>query len=130
MTTELKYFTPAEANKTLPLVRKIVKDILDTSREMRLIAEEIGSRAEEDSRIQRLADDIEKFTLELEEIGCFFKDWNFSIGLVDFPAIIDGKEVFLCWRSDEDDILYYHDMEIGFAGRKPIPAHYIKDQQN
>jgi hypothetical protein len=130
MTTELKYFTPAEASKTLPLVRMIVKDILDTSREMRLIADEIGSGAEEDSRIQRLADDIEKFTLELEEIGCFFKDWNFSIGLVDFPAIIDGKEVFLCWKSDEDDILYYHDVETGFAGRKPIPAHYIKDHQN
>jgi len=41
MTTDLKYFTPSEARKTLPLVRKIVKDILDTSREMRLIAEEV-----------------------------------------------------------------------------------------
>jgi len=44
MTTDIKYFTPSEAKKTLPLVRKIVKDILDTSREMRLIADEIGSK--------------------------------------------------------------------------------------
>jgi hypothetical protein len=130
MTTVLKYFTPAEASKTLPLVRKIVKDILDTSREMRLIADEIGSSVEKDPRIQRLADDIEKFMLELEEIGCFFKDWNFSIGLVDFPAIIEGKEVFLCWRSDEDDILYYHEIETGFAGRKPIPAPYFNEGRN
>jgi hypothetical protein len=121
MTTELKYFTAAEAKKTLPLVRKIVKDILDTSREMRLIADEVGSNVENDPRIQKLADDIEDFMQELEEIGCFFKDWNFSIGLIDFPSIIDGKEVFLCWRSDEDDIMYYHDMETGFAGRKLIP---------
>ena len=127
MTTELKYFTPSEAKKTLPLVKKIVKDILDTSREMRLIANEIGESAEKDPRIQKLADNVENFMTELEEIGCFFKDWNFSIGLVDFPAIIDGKEVFLCWRSDEDDILYYHEVEAGFAGRKPIPPEELAD---
>jgi len=127
MTTDLKYFTPAEAKKTLPLVRKIVKDILDTSREMRLIADEIGGKVENDPRIQKLADNVESFMRELEEIGCFFKDWNFSIGLVDFPSIIDGKEVFLCWRTDEDDIMYYHEMETGFAGRKLIPPEELTD---
>jgi len=127
MTTDLKYFTPSEAKKTLPLVRKIVADILDTSREMRLIADEIGGGVENDSRIQKLADNIEGFRQELEEIGCYFKDWNFSIGLIDFPAIIDGREVFLCWRSDEDDIIYYHDAEAGFAGRKLIPPEELID---
>ena len=127
MTTDLKYFTPSEAKKTLPLVSRIVKDILDTSREMRLIADEIGEKVENDPRIQKLADDVESFMRELEEIGCFFKDWNFSIGLIDFPAIIDGKEVFLCWRSDEDDIMYYHEMETGFAGRKLIPPEELTD---
>lgn len=127
MTTELKYFTPTEAKKTLPLVKKIVKDILESSREMRMIADEIGGRVEEDPRIKKLAGDVEHFMLELEEIGCFFKDWNFQIGLVDFPAVIDGKEVFLCWRSDEDDIMYYHEMEAGFAGRKIIPPEEFTD---
>jgi hypothetical protein len=127
MTTDLKYFTPSEAKKTLPLVRKIVADILDTSREMRLVADEIGGDVEKDPRIQKLADDIEKFMQELEEIGCYFKDWNFSIGLIDFPAIIDGKEVFLCWRSDEEDIMYYHDVDTGFAGRKIIPPEELTD---
>ena len=121
MTTETKYFTPEEARKTLPLVNKIVKDILNTTREMRLLAEEIGPHAEENEEIKKLAADVEGFMSELEEIGCFFKDWNFTIGLVDFPAMIDGREVFLCWKSDEEDIEYYHDMEEGFAGRKPIP---------
>ena len=130
MTTDLKYFTPSEAKKTLPLVKKIVKDILDTSREMRLIADEIGSSVENDPRIRKLADNIESFMVELEEIGCFFKDWNFSIGLVDFPSIIDGKEVFLCWRSDEDDIRFYHELEAGFAGRKPIPDKYSESENN
>ena len=126
MTTDIKYFTPAEARKTLPLVRKIVKDIFDASREMRLIADEVGSWVENDSRIQKLADEIEGFMLELQEIGCYYKDWNFSIGLVDFPAIIDGKEVYLCWKSDEDDILYYHGIEAGFAGRKLIPQEELE----
>ena len=127
MTTDIKYFTPSEAKKTLPLVRKIVKDILDTSREMRLIADEIGHNVENDPRIQKLADNIEGFMQELEEIGCYFKDWNFSIGLIDFPTIIDGKEVFLCWRSDEDDIMYYHEVDTGFAGRKLIPPEELTD---
>ena len=127
MTTEIKYFTPSEARKTLPLVRKIVKDILDTSREMRLVAEEVEGQAEKDPRIQKMADDIEDFMAELEDIGCFFKDWNFQIGLVDFPARINNKEVFLCWRSDEDDIMYYHEMETGFAGRKIIPPEELTD---
>jgi hypothetical protein len=130
MNTAIKYFTPSEAQNTLPLVRKIVKDILDTSREMRLIADEIGTSVENDPRIQKLADNIEDFMIELEEIGCFFKDWNFSIGLVDFPSIIDGKEVFLCWRSDEDDIRFYHGIEDGFAGRKPIPLNYFNGEKN
>lgn len=126
MTTEIKYFTPTEARNTLPLVKKIVKDILNTTREMRLQAEELDSRVEDDVKLKKMANDVEGFMSELEEIGCFFKDWNFMIGLVDFPAMIDGKEVYLCWKSDEDDIAYYHHSEEGFAGRKPIPKGYFE----
>jgi len=128
MTTETKYFTPAEARRTLPLVKKIVKDILDTSREMRLLADELNGKVESDPDIQKLGNDIESFLSELEEIGCFFKDWNFTIGLVDFPSVIDDKEVFLCWKSDEDDIRFYHDMQEGYAGRKPIPEEYFIEE--
>jgi hypothetical protein len=41
-------------------------------------------------------------------------------GLVDFPAIISGREVFLCWEKDEDDIEFWHDLDAGFAGREPL----------
>lgn len=124
MITETRYFTPAEARKTLPLVKKIVKDILDTTREMRLIAEDLDGNVQEDPQIVKLAENVNTYMLELEEIGCFYKDWNFTIGLVDFPALFEGKEVFLCWRSDEDDINYFHEVEAGYAGRKIIPAKY------
>ena len=128
MTTETKYFTPAEARRTLPLVKKIVKDILDTSREIRLLAEELNSKVESDPDIQKLGADIESFLSELEEIGCFFKDWNFTMGLVDFPSVINDREVFLCWKSDEDDIRFYHDVKEGYAGRKPIPEEYFIEE--
>lgn len=123
---ETKYFTPTEARNTLPLVKKIVKDILDTSREMRLVAEELqDEQIKNDYQIKRMAEEINGFMAELEEIGCFYKDWNFTIGLVDFPAVIDNREVMLCWKSDEDDIKFYHDLDAGYSGRKPIPEEYL-----
>jgi hypothetical protein len=130
MTTETKYFTPFEAKKTLPLVKKIVKDILDTTKEMRLIAEDVDGNIESDSvkpKIQKMAGDVNGFMQELEEIGCLYKDWNFIIGLVDFPAVVDGREVYLCWRSDEEDVKFYHGIEEGYSSRKPIPDKYFNE---
>jgi hypothetical protein len=122
---DIKYFTPKEANKTLPLVKQIVKDILNSTREMRLIAEDVNGKVEDNPQILALASDITGFMQELEELGCEYKDWNFTIGLVDFPAIIDGEEVYLCWRTDEDEIRYYHRKESGYEGRRSIPLEYL-----
>ncbi|RMI00520.1 MAG: DUF2203 family protein [Calditrichaeota bacterium] len=121
-----RYFTPAEAEKTLPLVRQIVRDILDLSHEVRILATMLGAEAEDHPQIEDKVQQLRHYLRELEEIGCFYKDWNFSIGLVDFPAVIDGREVFLCWRSDEPSIQYYHDIDAGYAGRQPIPEHYLE----
>jgi hypothetical protein len=41
-------------------------------------------------------------------------------GLVDFPSVIDGSEVYLCWELDEDDVAYWHDMDAGYGGREPL----------
>jgi hypothetical protein len=126
MTTATKYFTPAEARNTLPLVKKIVKDILDTSKEMKLLADDFGIKdIHNNLQLRKMADEIDGFIAELEEIGCFYKDWNFTIGLVDFPAVINNREVMLCWKSDEDEIKFYHDVDSGYSGRKPIPEEYF-----
>lgn len=127
MTTEIKYFTPADARKTLPLVKNIVRDILQATREMRLIAEEVNNGIEDDIRIKKLAGEVNGFLSELEEIGCYYKDTKFQIGLVDFPSMINGEEVYLCWRSDEVDVLYYHEMDSGYLGRKLIPPQYFDE---
>lgn len=125
METQIKYFTPKEARKALPLVKRIVRDILNTAYETKMISDSLGGRFEGNSQIARLKEKIHEYIKELEELGCFFKDWNFEIGIVDFPAIINGEEVFLCWRSDEEDIKYYHSLTEGYLGRKPIPEEYL-----
>jgi len=110
-----RLFTQQEAESALPLVRQIVTDVLETARKIRELDEN-------DDELPRLQSEMEEHLLELEEMGCFFKDWNFSIGLVDFPSVIDGKTVFLCWRSDESGLAWYHPIEEGFQGRRPLPG--------
>ena len=127
--TTIKYFTVKEANKTLPLVKKIVRDILDTGYQIRTIAESLGGKIEGNPEIERLNYDLQEYMAELEEIGCYYKDWNFTIGLVDFPGFIDGEEIMLCWKSDEPEIMYYHGVDAGFAGRKPIPPELLEDDK-
>jgi hypothetical protein len=109
-----KLFTRREAESSLPLVRRIVADALETARRIRELEEG-------DPAVPRLQNELEEHLRELEEMGCYFKDWNFSIGLVDFPAVIGGETVFLCWRSDEDSLGWYHGVEEGYGGRKRLP---------
>lgn len=126
MTQELKFFTPKEANQTLPLVKKIVEDILKSGQEIRDRSAKIGAHAEKNPDVIRLMDQLEDLFLEIENLGCSYKDWNFSVGLVDFPALIEGREVFLCWKSDENELKFYHEMEEGFAGRKSIQEGLVR----
>lgn len=114
-----RFFTPQEAKKRLPLIKKIVGDILAKGKRLRALSQrpsQISSMEGDTLQIE-----IEILMKELEELGCFYKDWNFEVGLVDFPAKINEKEVFLCWRSDEPEIRFYHSLEDGYRGRMPIP---------
>ena len=121
---QVKFFSPKEANQTLPLVKSIVDDILKTGQSIRDLSMNI-ERPEEDPEINRLMDQLDELFEELEALGCSYKDWNFTAGLVDFPCMLDGKEVLLCWQSDEKDVKYYHDVESGFAGRRLIPKEHL-----
>ena len=123
-----KYFTPLEATKTLPLVMQIVRDIIYSANELRLLKINEKEILSDDPIVAEYLYKINNYVAELKEIGCFYKDWNFEIGLVDFPAIIDDEEVMLCWKSDEEDIKFYHNYENGFADRKPIPEKYFVEE--
>ena len=115
-----KHFTPQAANKRLPLVKTIVADILEKGKRARMLLASSSPDNNADE-VDHLQEKMEALMVELEQLGCFYKDWNFEIGLVDFPSIINGQEVLLCWRSDEPIVRWYHGLEAGFAGRKLIP---------
>ena len=119
-----KLFTPEEANRRLPLVRKIVTDIKDRAEKFRALTSHIKSgKISADALV--LEAEVEGLMSELEDLGCFYKDWDFKIGLVDFPSMIEDNQVLLCWRSDEEKIIWYHDWEAGFGGRMLIPEKYL-----
>jgi len=123
--TQTRTFTPREANSALPLVRRIVDDILSAGKALRAISLEIGAGAEENPEVKRLMGVLEELFDELEDLGCSYRDWNFTQGLVDFPSIIQGREVCLCWKNDEPTVAYYHEADAGFAGRKPVPSEFL-----
>lgn len=130
-----KVFTVEEANQTLPLVKKIVKDIVDGRRELdsaRARYEEIRAglsgvpTPEEGLRMRDLEDaaeqvreKIESCIEELGMIGCQLKD--LELGLIDFPAQLEGRPVLLCWRLGEEKVNHWHSLDGGYAGREPLP---------
>lgn len=127
-------FSPQLVNKTLPLVRRIVADILVRGRELRsLVHAQIGENDAErqlrESSFQALEEDLQGLLSELNSIGCSYKDFGFETGLVDFPGRIDGKPVLFCWRSDEESVAWYHEQGAGFAGRKRIPKALLEAEE-
>lgn len=123
-----RVFSPAEANQTLPLVRRIVTDILSHGAELRRLAQ-ASPRTEAilDEMHERQHQLTELFG-ELRSIGCDYKDWGFELGLVDFPGFLDGQPVCLCWRSDEPTVEWYHLPSAGYAGRQRIPRELLEGE--
>ena len=126
-----KIFTVEEANRTLPLVSRIVDDLVrehalweDKVREFELAT--VGSSPDHPDAIaellqleaQRLATDIEGYIAELNDLGVICK--GMGTGLVDFRGHIDGREVFYCWKLGEPSVLYWHEIDAGFAGRQRL----------
>ena len=125
----MKTFTIEQANRTLPLVRRIVQDIVDHyARWQELVKSQdvlVAAPAPDAARIDRLQRDIQSaaraidgFTRELNELGVEMKGRD--IGLVDFPGEIDGHPVYLCWRLGEPSVAHWHERDAGFAGRRPL----------
>jgi hypothetical protein len=122
-----KHFTAAEATRTLPLVRSIVSDIFDTGRRLEAlltVAEREATLSELRYQIVPVRNELRRYWEELEELGCTFRYWNSQMGVVDFPAVIDGEEVMLSWRTDESEVRYYHTLRAGYIGRRPVPERH------
>jgi hypothetical protein len=126
-----KYFTVDEANRMLPLVRAIVRDIGELYRGLSERAEALQELDQEHLSLDRRdelerqragfeedEDRLRELLKELHDLGVDFK--GFDLGLVDFPCWQDGREVSLCWKYGEPAVEHWHEVWAGFAGRKPI----------
>jgi len=128
-----KFFTLAEANRTLPLVKRVVQDIASyypTWKDLVARYELIAAKSRPDwgeskeqldlkAQVDDVARKINACLQELEQIGCEFK--GFEEGLVDFHGKLEDHEILWCWRMGEDRITHWHELDAGFAGRQPIP---------
>ena len=129
-----KIFTPAEANATLPLVSAIVSDLVDLScelaeRRQRLSLLQRGKAGhphdpyhEELVQVEKEMDKdilrLREYVKELRALGVEPKSG--VEGLVDFPAMLNGRKVYLCWKLGESRVLFWHDLEAGYVGRQPV----------
>jgi hypothetical protein len=135
-------FTLSDANRSLPLVKRIVGDIVNThARAMKLqhelerhVTTAAGTKqtagagvaalqqSPQNVTIQEQLDacmaKLEDFVDELSEVGCELKDYQ--TGLIDFVGRHEGRDVYLCWKLGEESITHWHELDSGFAGRQPV----------
>jgi hypothetical protein len=137
-------FTHAEAQRLLPEVGRLLREALDAKTEyqeaeqaIRDLSERVmlmggiivdrerslNARARRDAAAAMLKGAVEA----VQETGCLVKDLD--IGLVDFPTLFNGVEVYLCWRLGEPGIEFWHGVEEGFKGRKQIDQDFLKNHR-
>lgn len=131
-----RLFTIEEANQCLPLVRAITADLVQLStnvieRRQRLALLTAGREPEAgnpyseelaavEAELEKDAERLHGYVEELLELGVEPK--SATEGLIDFPSMIDGRIVYLCWKLGEPEVMYWHEIEGGFAGRQALPA--------
>jgi hypothetical protein len=130
---EKKWFTVEEANALLPLLRSEIESLQKIKRrfeerylQLKQLKELVGRRQSgQDDPFFTLECELEFMQIEARTLvqsihmkGAQLKDVD--MGLVDFPALMNGEEVLLCWKLDEESVSHWHGLNDGFYGRKPI----------
>lgn len=139
-----RYFTIAEARAALPAVGRDIREAVHAKGrylEAEKVIQDLGQRilmmggihvdtksaeawkTQRDSNAQTLKSSMDR----IEEMGVLVKDLD--VGLVDFPTLFRGEEVYLCWRMDEADIDHWHGVNEGFAGRRPIDQNFVENHR-
>lgn len=129
-----KLYTLEEANAMLPLLRVILRDITTLAVELRGQYERLIRMQETDGldeahkeEVQHLVEEFERgqdkmreYEQELEKLDVELKDY--TTGLIDFRALRDGREVYLCWKLDEPEVTHWHELNAGFQGRRKLES--------
>jgi hypothetical protein len=131
-----KYFTVDQANKALPLVKAIVGDIVRQFQLVRELRQRLSTltvehrRPTSDPYSEELAHsqaalDVEEHKLEsyIDELTKLGVELKGEDGLCDFYSMMNGREIYLCWRLGEPEVTHWHELNAGVAGRQPLTAH-------
>lgn len=139
-----RYFNLLEAEALLPKVQRLLQELRDykavydqSDAELSRIGQRVALaggmvppreriielRTQKDASARGLKHTLEQF----EQLGCLLKDLD--TGLIDFPTLFRGREVYLCWQSGESGITFWHHVEDGFRGRKPIDSEFLSNHK-
>jgi hypothetical protein len=121
-----RHFTRAEANALLPRLTQMLdrlreaKDELTDAEAHEALADAAPANGggEEGRQVGVAFLEVRRLLEVIEGSGIVLRD--IDRGLVDFPAVMDGREVYLCWELGEDDVGYWHDLDAGYGGREPL----------
>ena len=123
-----RYFTVAEANALLPIIKPHIDQLVRSWHNLMLNQKQVVDLLQEHphvdmggSFLSTIANDIirsQNAMMTIQALGVQLKDPN--TGLIDFPCMHNGQEIYLCWRRGEDEITFWHTPDAGFAGRRPI----------
>ena len=122
-----RYFTLEEADRALEVIRPLLDEIQAIRQKILSKQPEVWPAIEKSAgnggnpALSRMVVDFERLDSLLHRVqdtGALVKDIN--TGLLDFPAMRNGQEVYLCWKTGELRIEFWHEIEAGFAGRQPI----------
>ena len=132
---EEKLFNLEQAERLLPTLEFLLNQTIEAKKkieELDLIFEQVRNRvllyggielpygelARKKAERDKAATSFKDTVTRIESQGCVIKDLD--VGLIDFPAVIEEHQVYLCWKLGEEHIRYWHHMDEGFAGRKPL----------
>ena len=121
-----RHFTREEANALLPQVEPLLRGLRDArdrltdseAHEVLATAAPTNGGGAPGRRVGDAFLEVRDLLARIQDIGIVVRD--IDRGLIDFPAIIEDSEVYLCWQLDEPEIEFWHDLESGFGGRQPL----------
>jgi len=134
---EKRFFTVKEANELIPFLTERLCQLRSSCVELKESHEDCSFPTQDiltkggmpvDTEYFRLICHVRTLATEIDAAGCQLKDLD--SGLIDFPTVWEGREVFLCWKLGEPRVEYWHEVDAGFAGRQPLTngPHSFKKQ--
>lgn len=124
----MKLFSPEKANALIPVLAPLIEELWAKRRELAIkllendpalrAGRRAGERPRAPRRVTELKAEIVRLINRIEAHGCVVKDLD--LGLLDFPAVRDGRPIYLCWKAGEPHLMHWHGTDESFADRKPL----------